>query len=165
MEVKVPFYNIVNMFLSGFVFIGGCLIIFPDPIVAIFSSDIVKSLGSGPEIVITVCTFAVAYEVGLIINRTGSVILEPILKKTKLIPFNDNYTLFNQKKKEYPIMDTLSREYALSRTGIVLFLSLLILSVVEGKCYLVIVCGAITGIYFLSCRKHAGKIVELMQNG
>ena len=104
-------------------------------------------------------------QVGLIINRTGSVILEPLLKSTKLIPFNDNYTLFNQKKKEYSIMSTLSREYALSRTGVVLFLSLLILSAVEGKCSLVAICAVITGIYFLSCRKHAGKIVELMQNG
>ena len=39
---------------------------------------------------------------------------QPLLKSTKLIPFNDNYTLFNQKKKEYSIMSTLSREYALS---------------------------------------------------
>lgn len=92
-------------------------------------------------------------------------VIEPLLKRTKLIPFNDNYTLFNQKKKEYPIMNTLSREYALSRTGVVLFLSLLILSAVEKKCSLVAICAVITGIYFLSCRKHAGKIVELMQNG
>lgn len=164
MEVKVPFYNILNMFLTGLVFIGGCLIIFPDTAVAIFYSDIIKSLGAGPEIVITVCTFALAYEVGLIINRTGSVILEPLLKRAKLIPFNNNYTLFNQKKKEYPIMSTLSREYALSRTGIVLFLSLLILSAAKEKCSLVAICAVITGIYFLSCRKHAGKIVQLMQN-
>ena len=101
MEIKVPFYNILNMFLTGLVFIGGCLIIFPDTAVVLFNSDIIEDLGAGPEVVITVCTFAVAYEVGLIINRTGSVILEPLLKSTKLIPFNDNYTLFNQKKKEY----------------------------------------------------------------
>ena len=28
MEIKVPFYNILNMFLTGLVFIGGCLVIF-----------------------------------------------------------------------------------------------------------------------------------------
>lgn len=165
MEIKVPFYNILNMFLTGLVFLGGCVFIFPDSTAAIFNSDIIKNLGAGPEIVITVCTFAVAYEVGLIINRIGSVILEPFLKWVRLIPFNDNYTLFNQKKKEYSIMSTLSREYALSRTGIVLFFLLLILSALKGKCSLVVICAVITGIYFLSCRKHAGKIVELMQNG
>ena len=61
-------------------------------------------------------------------------------------------------------MSTLSREYALSRTRIVLFLLLLILSVLEGKCSLAAICAVITVIYFFSCRKHAGKIVELMQN-
>lgn len=165
MEIKVPFYNILNMFLTGLVFIGGCFIIFPDIAVAIFNSDIIKNLGAGPEIVITVCTFAVAYEVGLIINRIGSVVLEPLLKRAKLIPFNDNYALFNQKKKEYSIMSTLSREYALSRTGVALFLSLLILSAITVKWSLVFICAIIVGIYFVSCKKFAGKIVALMQNG
>lgn len=165
MEFKVPFYNILNMFLTGLVFIGGCLIIFPDTVVEISNCGIIKSFGAGPEIVITVCTFAVAYEVGLIINRTGSVILAPFLKMTKLIPFDDDYALFNKKKKEYPIMSTLSREYALSRTGIVLFLSLFILSITKEKCSLAVIYAVITVVYFLSCRKHAGKIVELMRKG
>ena len=165
MEIKIPLYNILNMFLTGLVFISGCVIIFPETAVAVLNSEFIKSMGTGPEIVVTVCTFAIAYEVGLIINRTGSVILEEFLKGTKLIPFNDDYVLFNQKKKEYPIMSTLSREYALSRTGIVLFLLLLILSVFGRKCFLAVICAVITGMYFLSCKKHAGKIVELMQNG
>ncbi|WP_346663180.1 hypothetical protein [uncultured Merdimonas sp.] len=165
METKIPFYNILNMFLTGLVFIGGCAIIFPDTVEAVLNSDIIKNLGTGPEVVVTVCIFSAAYEVGLIINRTGSVILEPFMKFTKLIPFNDDYTLFNQKKKEYSIMSTLSREYALSRTGIVLFLSLMILSAFLSKWSLVIIWAVISGIYFLSCRKYAGKIVELMQNG
>ncbi len=163
MNTKIPFYNILNMFLTGLVFIGGCVIIFPDTATAVLNSEIIKNLGTGPEIVVTVCAFAIAYEVGLIINRAGSVILEEILKRTKLIPFNDDYTLFNQKKKEYPIMSTLSREYALSRTGIVLFLTLLVLSLVGSKWIMVIICGIITAINFLSCKKHAGKIVKLMQ--
>ena len=32
MEIKIPFYNILNMFLTGMVFIGGCVIIFPEDI-------------------------------------------------------------------------------------------------------------------------------------
>lgn len=165
MEIKIPFYNILNMLLTGLVFVGGCIFIFPDTAATVLSSDIVKNLAAGPEIMVVVCAFAIVYEIGLIINRTGSVILEPFLKWTKLIPFNDDYTLFNQKKKEYPIMSTLSREYALSRTGVVLFLLLLILSAVTVKWSLVFICAIITGIYFVSCRKFAGKIVVLMQNG
>lgn len=112
MEIKVPFYNILNMFLTGLVFIGGCLVIFPDTAVALFNSDIIENLGAGPEIVVTVCTFAVAYEVGLIINRTGSVVLEPLLKRTKLIPFNDMEISYIPKVlPEIFCMELLSRTY------------------------------------------------------
>ena len=165
MEIKIPFYNILNMLLTGFVFLGGCIFIFPDIATTTLSSDIVKNLSAGHEIIVVVCIFAVVYEIGLIINRTGSVILEPFLIWTKLIPFNDDYTLFNKKKKEYPIMSTLSREYALSRTRVVLFLLLFILSTITAKWPLVFVCAIITGIYFVSCKKFAWKIVELMQSG
>ncbi|MDD5902412.1 MAG: hypothetical protein PUC58_03505 [Oscillospiraceae bacterium] len=163
MEIKIPFYNILNMFLTGLVFLGGCVIIFPEYTLAVFNNGIIKNLGTGPEIIITICAFAAAYEVGLIINRAGSVIIEPILKYIKLIPFNDNYVLFNEKKKEYPIMSTLSREYALSRTGIALFLALLILASIACEWTIAIACAVITLVYYLSCRKHSSKIVELME--
>lgn len=164
MEIKIPFYNILNMFLTGLVFIGGCVMIFPDTAIAVLNNDIIKNLGAGPEIVVTICAFAIAYEFGLIINRMGSIILEPFLKWTKLIPFDDDYVKFNNKKKEYPIMSTLSREYALSRTGTVLFLILLVLSLFTSNWVLAIVFACITVVYYLSCRKHSTKIVKLMQS-
>lgn len=163
MEIKIPFYNILNMFLTGLVFIGGCVLIFPEYILSVLNNEVIKNLGAGPEIIVTVCAFATAYEVGLIINRAGSVIIENLLKRTKLVPFNDDYVLFNEKKKEYPIMSTLSREYALSRTGIALFLVLLILAFVAHERFVAIACAVITIIYYLSCRKHASKIVELIE--
>ena len=164
MEIKIPFYNVLNMFLTGLVFIGGCAIIFPEYILNVLSNEAVKNIGAGPEIIVTVCVFATAYEVGLIINRAGSVIIEDFLKWAKLVPFNDNYVLFNEKKKEYPVMSTLSREYALSRTGIVLFLVLLILALVAHERSIAFTCAVITIVYYLSCRKHASKIVELMED-
>lgn len=163
MEIKIPFYNILNMFLTGLVFLGGCVIIFPEYTLTVLNNEIVKNLGTGPEIVITICAFAAAYEVGLIINRAGSVIIEPLLKYIKLIPFNDNYVLFNEKKNEHPIMSTLSREYALSRTGIALFLALLILASIACEWTIAIACAVITIVYYLSCRKHSSKIIELME--
>ena len=108
--------------------------------------------------------FATAYELGLIINRFGSVIIEDVFKRLKLIPFNNDYALFNDAKKTYPIMSTLSREYALSRTGIALFLTLLTLSLLAGRWSVGISCFVITIIYYLSCRKHADKIVKLMNS-
>lgn len=163
MEIKIPFYNILNMFLTGFVFLGGCILIYPSYASDLISSKIIKSLGASPEILVIVCAFAVAYETGLIINRLGSVVIEWFLTRAKMIPFNDDYVLFNEKKKEYPILHTLSREYALSRTGIALFLTLFVLSIIVQKWYLVIACAAITLVYYLSCRKYSSKIVELME--
>ena len=162
MEIKIPFYNIVNMLLTGLVFVGGLIIIFPQYAIQLIQSDFYEKLKTGPEVILTICIFAIAYEIGLIINRIGSVIIEPFLKKFKLIPFNDDYTLFNDKKKDYPILGTLSREFALSRTSIALFLMLSVVSILNKCCVIFISCFFITIVFYLSCKKHSSKIVELM---
>lgn len=164
MEIKVPFYNIVNMLLTGLVFLGGLIMIFPQYAIQIIKSEFYENLKTGPEIIFTICLLAIAYEMGLIINRAGSVIVEPVLKKLKLIPFNNNYTLFNEKKKAYPIMSTLSREFALSRTSIALFLVLAVISGLNNCCKEFAVCIVVAFIFYLSCRKHSAKIVELMES-
>lgn len=164
MEIKIPLYDLLNKFLTGLVFIGGSVVVYPARALSILKSEIVRNLGTGPEIVVTVAVFATAYELGLIINRFGSVIIEDVLKRLKLIQFNNDYTLFNEAKKKYPIMSTLSREYALSRTGIALFFLLLVLSFLAGRWLVGISCFVITIIYYLSCRKHADKIVKLMKS-
>lgn len=163
MEMKIPFYNIVNMLLTGLVFVGGLIFIFPQYAIQLIQSEFYENLKTGPEVILTICIFAIAYEIGLIINRVGSVVIEPFLKKFKLIPFNDDYTLFNDKKKEYPIMGSLSREFALSRTSITLFLLLSIVSICNRNCVVFISCFFISIVFYLSCRKHSAKIVELMK--
>lgn len=164
MEIKIPFYNILNMLLTGLVFSGCYVLIDPDWAITIFKNEIIHNLTAGPEIVITVCFFAITYEIGLIINRFGSLVIEYLMKKIPLIPFNDNYVLFNDKKKEYPIMDILSREYALSRTGISLFFILSIIALIRCRLILALVFFTVSIIYFFSCRKHASKIVKLMNS-
>ena len=164
MEIKIPFYHVLNMFLTGLVFIGGCTMVYPDYAAELLVSDLIVNLGTGPEIVFTVCVFAAAYEVGIIINRIGSVVIEPILIKTKLMPFNGDYKKFNDRKKEYPIMSTLSREYALSRTGIALFGILAAVAVYAKAKFLMWAFASTAVIYFLSCRKHNKKIMDLMKN-
>lgn len=164
MEIKIPFYNILNMFLTGLVFMGGCAMVFPDYAVAILTSDIIVSVGTVPEIIFTVCALAAAYEVGLIINRIGSVIVGPILTRTKAIPFDDDYVKYNTQKKKYPIMNTLSREFALSRTGIALFIMLTVVAIYGRNTHLTWLFGVTVIVYFLSCRKHAKKIVTLMED-
>ncbi len=72
-------------------------------------------------------------EAGLIVNWIGSVLIETILKKLRWIPYNDDYVKYNKKQNKYPIMHTLSREYALSRTGIAVFLLLAIMALFGTK--------------------------------
>ncbi len=162
METKMPFYNSLNMFLIGLVFLGGCYVISPRTILELARSWKIESLGSGLSIMVNICLLALTYEIGLCINRFGSICLEPILRSASLVKFNSDYILFNEKKKEFPIMGTLSREYSFSRTNIVLFLCFSIICIINGKCCGSAFCLAMAIIFFLSCRKHAERIVELM---
>lgn len=164
MEIKVPFYNIVNMLLTGLVFWGGIVLIFPQKAFQFLSGEFYENLKTGPEFIFIICLLAVTYETGLVINRVGSVIIEPILKKAKLIHFNDDYALFNQAKKEHPIMSTLSREFALSRTSFTLFLLLAFIAIFNKLCILFLSCITISFVFYLSCKKHSSKIVELMKD-
>ena len=162
MEVKIPFYHVLNMFLTGLIFVAGLMMVYPDSAVTLLQSDIVANIDTVPEIIVTVCVFAAAYEIGLIINRIGAVIVEPVLKAINAIPFDDDYVKYNEKKKEYSIMNTLSREFALSRTGMALFGMLLSLAVYEKKKLLIGLFLIVVIVYFLSFRKYAHKIVILM---
>lgn len=164
MEIKVPFYNVLNMFLTGLVFVGCTILQYSESIINFVNSETFIRLTSISEIVLILIIVAIAYEIGLILNRFGSVILEPVLKTTKLIPFDNRYPIFQEKVQKFPIMNTLSREYALSRTGIGEFVILAILSCIRGKYELfwIFICIAI--VFLLSCRKHASKIVSLMRD-
>lgn len=164
METKVPFYNVLNMFLTGLVFVGCTILQYSENIISFANSETFIRLTSISEIVLILIIVAIAYEIGLILNRFGSVILEPLLKKAKLIPFDKQYRIFQEKVQKFPIMNTLSREYALSRTGVGEFVILAILSCIRGKYELfwIFICIAI--VFLLSCRKHASKIVSLMRD-
>lgn len=162
METKIPFYNIINMFLTGLIFIGCCLFLFPQYSLEFFTKLSTDSI-AGFETIITVSFFAVAYELGLIINRVGSIIIEPFLVKTKLIQFNQDYRLYNQARDKYSIFPTLAREYALSRTSLALFLVLSVISAVKRNMLLLVFFISIMLIFYFSFAKHSKKIVTLMK--
>ncbi|GHV02341.1 hypothetical protein AGMMS49521_3990 [Campylobacterota bacterium] len=165
METKIPFYNLLNMFLIGLIFTGCCIVLFNNQIYTFIESDFfqtIKEINVGLETVITISFCAIIYEIGYVVNRIGS-ILEDILKKsTKILPFDNDYKKFNEKKKEYPILNTLSREYALSRTSMTLFLLLTIISLFLQFLILAIIMCVLSLLFYHSMRKHAKKIVNLM---
>jgi len=164
MEVKIPFYNFLNMFLTGLLFIGITTLLYCDAITKFIERKSFGDINSWLGMLLVICIVAIAYEVGLIINRMGSIILEPLLKKLALIPFDDDYVKFSVHSKAYPIMDVLSREYALSRTRIVLFVILTFLSLFSHTKIFAIPFLLIAVLYFYSCKKHARKIVSIMNS-
>ena len=166
METKIPFYNLLNMFLTGLIFTGCCIVLFNSQVFTFIESDFFKSIKEinfGLETIITISFCGVIYGIGLVINRTGS-LLENLLDLVNAIPFDNNYKKFNERKKQFPIMDILSREYALSRTSMTLFLLLTIISSIQCKWVFSIVVFALMVVFYFSMRKFAGKIVKLMDN-
>ena len=160
MEIKMSTYDFFNKFILGLVLTG--------TVIFAFGSDIGKLIELTQNIkengiiitVFSVSSFAIVYEVGIIINRLGS-ILEDLLRTFHWIPFNKDYKKFNDKKKEYPIMNILSREYALSRNSIVLFLMISIIVFIRFAWYGLIPL-AIMYVFYYSCKKYSKKIVDLM---
>ncbi|MDR1553189.1 MAG: hypothetical protein LBS69_06985 [Prevotellaceae bacterium] len=167
METKIPFYNLLNMFLTGLIFIGCCVLLYHNKIITFVESNFfksVKDINVGLETVITISFCAIIYEIGLIINRIGS-LLENLLKECPiLLPFDDDHKKFSEKKKQFPIMEILSREYALSRTSMTLFLITTVIACFQKHWIFSIVMFVLTLIFYFSMKKHAGKIVELMKD-
>ena len=162
MDVKIPLYNILNMFLTGFVFLAGIITLYPVTLIEVVTGEVFIKLSTVPEIVL-LCLIASSYEIGLILNRAGSVIIEPVLIKTKFLRFSENYSLYAEASKKTPMLNTISREYALSRTSIVEFLVLAIWSTCIGKWLLSVCYLAVAIVFLFSCKKHSTKIATIVE--
>ena len=163
MDVKIPLYNILNMFLTGFVFLAGIITLYPVTLIEVVTGEVFIKLSTVPEIVLLLCLIASSYEIGLILNRAGSVIIEPVLIKTKFLRFSENYSLYAEASKKTPTPDTISREYALSRTSIVEFLVLAIWSTCIGKWLLSVCYLAVAIVFLFSRKKHSTKIATVVE--
>lgn len=162
MDQKVPFYNIVNMLLVGLVFIGFVTLVQFDQVITMLTDYRIIGWIDKYETIITIFFIAMIYEVGLIINRLGSVFTEPILIKLRIIEMNNDYKRFNEKKKEFPALDILSREYALSRTSVTLFAIISLVSVIKASWFVFWISIAVTILFGCSVRKFNKRITKLL---
>ena len=86
MKDKTPFYNVANMFFTGAVFSIIIVIMFFNKID--LSSDVLLFLKDW-QVIISAATIVIMYEIGFILNRLGSLLIEYLLvKKTKIWPKN-----------------------------------------------------------------------------
>lgn len=162
MKEKLSLYEYLNFVLIGLIFTGCCVLVFKDDksIKTVFNE--IKVISLGVEVVITFILFGLIYEIGFIINRIGAIVIEPIFKKLNIIHFNKNYELFNERKREYPILEVLSREFALARTQISMFFILMVISLLNRQFVIAFVFFLLVILFTLSMRKHSKKIVDLM---
>jgi len=157
METKVPFYNIVNIFLPGLVFIGSCILLFLNETKILVDS--VASLDSvGLEVLITVSCFAIAYEIGYIIFRLGAALIEPILRMLFDWAPYDRFVAAKKAGAEKSL-EMLSREYGYARTQITLFVLLSILIGIRMHWILLGVCVLCVVLFTMTARGHIKKTI------
>jgi len=106
---KISSYNLFNYLLPGILFVILSMYFFK---VNLLQKNIFLGL-------------FLYYFIGLVISRIGSLIIEPILKKSKFVKFLP-YHDFNQIAKENPKIEILSEANNMYRTMISLFLSLVL---------------------------------------
>ena len=162
MNTKIPLYNYLNMVLTGLIFTGCLFFIFVNDTHFEVYSILIDSLSVVSETALLVVLFAIIYEVGYIINRIGSIFIEPLFMKLKIIEYNEDYSLFNDAKNEYPILSTLSREYAVSRTQVTLFLLVLLASFIKLNIFFICISFICIFIFAFSMSKHSKKINKLI---
>lgn len=107
---KISEYQIFNYLLSGSV------------LVVLLSKTTPINLLSDNAI----ATIFIFYFVGLVVSRIGSIVVEPVLKKLKVVNFAP-YTDYLNAVKSDPKIDTLSQENNTYRTLIATFLLFLII--------------------------------------
>lgn len=116
---KLSTYNIFNYLLPGIVFVA---------LLRFFTSyDLVIE-----EIVIGAFLY---YFIGMIISRIGSILIEPILRKSKIVKFSD-YGKFISASKRDDKIELFSEINNMYRTFISMFVILLLIVVYENiyKC-------------------------------
>lgn len=160
MEIKIPFYNIVNIFLPGLVLIGSCVLLFLDEVKTLVVK--ITDIGSaGLEVLVTVSLFAISYEVGYIIFLLGSVAIEPILKK--LFGWTEDFIKAGKTSdKAHDKLEMLSREYGFARTQIVLFVTLAVLTGIRTQWWLMEISIAVIVLFVLAARSHMKRIQKVV---
>ena len=165
MNTTIPFYDIANRFLLGFLFAAGIFIIHAYGIL-VFISELMQifKIPAGAETIITICFVAAIYEIGVILNRISSVATEEFLIWIKAWPKRSDYVWYNKAKEHYKILPILAREYDFYKGHITLFLLLAIYSIVQCCWLYLIVCLAFAIIFITSGRKQSKRINVLVKN-
>lgn len=111
---KISSYNLFNILLPGVLFVT-------------FSSIMTRYSFFQENLVVGAF---VAYFIGLVINRIGSLFLEPFLKKLSFLKFS-NYASYISASKKNPKIELLSETNNMYRTFITMLVLIFLLKIVD----------------------------------
>ena len=158
MKEQIPYYNIANMFFVGAVFAFVNIILFHNCLSNIDYSSQLYIVLKDWNIVVSAALVVVLFEVGFILNRTSSVIIAPILEKTKIWP-KEKYDIdVSELSNKYPKFQSLITDFILIRTHVLMYIILLIESLFSQYKLFSLVCFILIAILVLSGRKHNSRI-------
>ena len=160
-ETKIPLYNLVNMLLTGMIFIGANTFIFRDRLQEF--GQMLDIGNTGLEVIIILSLLAVAYQVGYVLFRLGAVVVGPILKLARLDQRTGAYADFNEARKKSQFLETLSREYASARTQIATFVVLMIISLATLQWIIASISLLVVAVFVLTARTHSMKINDVIK--
>ena len=149
---KIEIYHFINYLLPGTIFVA--------ILNKIFENNFFDS-----NIVIVVIEY---YFIGLILSRIGSVLLQPIFKKTKIIKYAD-YNKYIKASKEDDKLEILQREANQYRTYIATFIILAIVQsyiCIENKNFTIILVlfVGLAILFTLAYKKQIKFIVDRVEN-
>lgn len=158
MKDKIPFYNIANMFFVGAVFAIANVLLFHECLLDMdLSSQLYMTLKDW-SIVATAAIIVVVFEIGFILNRASSVLIAPILEKTKIWS-KEKYNLdVSELSNKHPKFQSMITDLVLMRTHILMYLILAIESLFSPYKLASLVCLSIILVIVFSGRKHNARI-------
>ena len=119
------------------------------------------------------CVIAVAviYEVGIVIDRLASLVIERVLKNKKSFAKRStlsrifqmqwkDYAHFQKAERKSENIKNLTREYIFSRNNLTLFFILTIVAVCVNKYVHAMVFCDLAVLFYFSMKKHADKVAQ-----
>lgn len=170
MDVKIPFYNLVNILFIGLIFCCLLLLLMPETI-----GDFITYLRPimNSTTIELIFVLAISYQIGLIINWIGSLVVEPLLTTRK--PAAQRTKLSRilriqwRSYKDYQQTETdklrmLTREMNVARNNLTSFAILSIIAIATNKMAFTIMLWLLIILFYCAYRKHSAKIVSRIDN-
>ena len=153
MKEKVPFYEVANMFFTGAAFtVVLILIVFDHPDFNNRMSEIISSF-KDLSVVMSAAVLVAMYEIGFILNKIGSVLLGKSLEKLKIWPRESYGISVSQLEEKNSKFKSLNTELHVTRTHIIMYLILSIISLFFKKWILLVVFLSIAAIFLFAGRR------------